>query len=113
MFFFFFFFQAEDGIRDGRVTGVQTCALPISALAQPRRLVQIWSSRRGWASAASMRRSASSQLAGSGASETSSLRRTPASSRSITSANAPSGERESGVEGKRGGIGGRRVHEKK
>src|SRR6266487_3574073 len=27
---FFFFFQAEDGIRDGRVTGVQTCALPIS-----------------------------------------------------------------------------------
>src|SRR5689334_25361599 len=29
--FFFFFFQAEDGIRDGTVTGVQTCALPISA----------------------------------------------------------------------------------
>src|SRR5690348_17990962 len=29
MFSFFFFFQAEDGIRDGRVTGVQTCALPI------------------------------------------------------------------------------------
>src|SRR6267143_2425329 len=27
---FFFFFQAEDGIRDGTVTGVQTCALPIS-----------------------------------------------------------------------------------
>src|SRR5690348_17456747 len=27
---FTFFFQAEDGIRDGRVTGVQTCALPIS-----------------------------------------------------------------------------------
>src|SRR6266487_4802296 len=26
---FIFFFQAEDGIRDGRVTGVQTCALPI------------------------------------------------------------------------------------
>src|SRR5438876_11477611 len=26
---FAFFFQAEDGIRDGRVTGVQTCALPI------------------------------------------------------------------------------------
>src|SRR5690625_6886340 len=25
-----FFFQAEDGIRDGHVTGVQTCALPIS-----------------------------------------------------------------------------------
>src|SRR5438093_13600820 len=27
--FFFFFFQAEDGIRDWSVTGVQTCALPI------------------------------------------------------------------------------------
>src|SRR2546422_9539706 len=29
MFVFFFFFQAEDGIRDVAVTGVQTCALPI------------------------------------------------------------------------------------
>src|SRR2546427_474996 len=29
MFVFFFFFQAEDGIRDLTVTGVQTCALPI------------------------------------------------------------------------------------
>src|SRR5256885_7672027 len=29
---FFFFFQAEDGIRDYKVTGVQTCALPISTL---------------------------------------------------------------------------------
>src|SRR6266852_1589491 len=28
---FFFFFQAEDGIRYATVTGVQTCALPISA----------------------------------------------------------------------------------
>src|SRR2546426_4590199 len=31
--FFFFFFQAEDGIRDYKVTGVQTCALPIYQLA--------------------------------------------------------------------------------
>src|SRR5205085_4135748 len=31
--FFFFFFQAEDGIRDLTVTGVQTCALPISSKA--------------------------------------------------------------------------------
>src|SRR5205809_2960192 len=30
----FFFFQAEDGIRDVAVTGVQTCALPISTLEQ-------------------------------------------------------------------------------
>src|SRR5699024_12230291 len=29
---FVFFFQAEDGIRDRNVTGVQTCALPISLL---------------------------------------------------------------------------------
>src|SRR5690625_6673694 len=37
LFIFFFFFQAEDGIRDGHVTGVQTCALPIS----PDRLVAL------------------------------------------------------------------------
>src|SRR5699024_11904494 len=30
--YLFFFFQAEDGIRDRNVTGVQTCALPISHL---------------------------------------------------------------------------------
>src|SRR5438874_3652938 len=33
-FFFFFFFQAEDGIRDLYVTGVQTCALPIYSVLQ-------------------------------------------------------------------------------
>src|SRR2546421_2523632 len=32
---FFFFFQAEDGIRDLIVTGVQTCALPIWAISGP------------------------------------------------------------------------------
>src|SRR6266487_6376559 len=37
-----FFFQAEDGIRDGRVTGVQTCALPISGCDPPR------APQRGW-----------------------------------------------------------------
>src|SRR5256884_2940724 len=35
-FCFFFFFQAEDGIRDVAVTGVQTCALPISGVPVPR-----------------------------------------------------------------------------
>src|SRR5690625_2070960 len=34
-----FFFQAEDGIRDGHVTGVQTCALPIWATAAAVALV--------------------------------------------------------------------------
>src|SRR2546430_9030743 len=33
--FFSFFFQAEDGIRDLTVTGVQTCALPISGTCAP------------------------------------------------------------------------------
>src|SRR6266508_1076177 len=33
----FFFFQAEDGIRVGHVTGVQTCALPISPRSRRRR----------------------------------------------------------------------------
>src|SRR2546426_4450321 len=32
----FFFFQAEDGIRDYKVTGVQTCALPISTALKNR-----------------------------------------------------------------------------
>src|SRR5256885_5470637 len=38
---YFFFFQAEDGIRDYKVTGVQTCALPIS----PRSWKASWRSR--------------------------------------------------------------------
>src|SRR5256885_7372527 len=33
----YFFFQAEDGIRDYKVTGVQTCALPISDTTRPAR----------------------------------------------------------------------------
>src|SRR2546430_7746594 len=37
---FFFFFQAEDGIRDLTVTGVQTCALPISHTELARRTVR-------------------------------------------------------------------------
>src|SRR5690606_41125042 len=38
----FFFFQAEDGIRDFHVTGVQTCALPISEQRQPEQRRQAW-----------------------------------------------------------------------
>src|SRR5256885_11791640 len=48
-FYVFFFFQAEDGIRDYKVTGVQTCALPISVhLAVPDgdRLLQSGLSRK-------------------------------------------------------------------
>src|SRR5699024_12232417 len=44
--FFFFFFQAEDGIRDRNVTGVQTCALPISpSPGRRRRTLRRWSPR--------------------------------------------------------------------
>src|SRR5947209_12745873 len=40
-FYFFFFFQAEDGIRDIGVTGVQTCALPISQTSPAHRLAMV------------------------------------------------------------------------
>src|SRR2546422_5509 len=42
---FFFFFQAEDGIRDVAVTGVQTCALPISL--GTARLVHVLAGAKG------------------------------------------------------------------
>src|SRR5688572_26938773 len=42
---FFFFFQAEDGIRDLTVTGVQTCALPISEEAPIRWAADIGADR--------------------------------------------------------------------
>ena len=38
---FFFFFQAEDGIRDSPVTGVQTCALPIFIFASVKKLMSM------------------------------------------------------------------------
>src|SRR5437660_9222981 len=41
LFVFFFFFQAEDGIRDGHVTGVQTCALPICTINLPGNRVTV------------------------------------------------------------------------
>src|SRR5256885_6431090 len=44
--FFFFFFQAEDGIRDYKVTGVQTCALPIYSRSAPARLPRLLSPAR-------------------------------------------------------------------
>src|SRR6185436_21000217 len=47
--FGFFFFQAEDGIRDDLVTGVQTCALPIScrACARPSPPRRVAAARHG------------------------------------------------------------------
>src|SRR5947207_8456900 len=83
--FCFFFFQAEDGIRDHCVTGVQTCALPISA----------W--RRSVPLAASMLPNTATQP-----------RRMPA-----TPPTASSRDRKSVVEGKRVDLGGGRRHQKK
>src|SRR2546422_5250115 len=40
--FSFFFFQAEDGIRDVAVTGVQTCALPISGFEEAAAAIAAW-----------------------------------------------------------------------
>src|SRR5260221_9930595 len=64
---FFFFFQAEDGIRDHCVTGVQTCALPISRLvlidfnrASGQR--QLGLNGSYWAFASAQQRSASTLL---------------------------------------------------
>src|SRR5690606_40888054 len=54
-FYVFFFFQAEDGIRDFHVTGVQTCALPISRLRMEYRPRQEAAVRSGRASAARRR----------------------------------------------------------
>src|SRR5256885_6914320 len=39
--YLFFFFQAEDGIRDYKVTGVQTCALPILSAFQTAKQKQV------------------------------------------------------------------------
>src|SRR5699024_11230238 len=44
---FFFFFQAEDGIRDRNVTGVQTCALPIYT-SYPLKLIPDLRDRMYW-----------------------------------------------------------------
>src|SRR6266536_496973 len=53
--FYFFFFQAEDGIRDPLVTGVQTCALPISRRwGQSGRLACLWGWLKGLLWAASL-----------------------------------------------------------
>src|SRR5262249_56957222 len=45
LFLVFFFFQAEDGIRDWSVTGVQTCALPIYKSTPISHILDVYSSR--------------------------------------------------------------------
>src|SRR5687768_17664107 len=58
-FVFFFFFQAEDGIRDVAVTGVQTCALPISSRPAPSASRATCARSRPWPARAPERRSTS------------------------------------------------------
>src|SRR5207248_5293508 len=62
---FFFFFQAEDGIRDRTVTGVQTCALPILTVTLPARRVAFGlDSASAWFSKCRGRPAATSWLCG-------------------------------------------------
>src|SRR6516165_11966143 len=56
--FFFFFFQAEDGIRDLTVTGVQTCALPIFPSRMHREHEQPISDKTVWRACAEAARKA-------------------------------------------------------
>src|SRR5690625_7655117 len=62
LYFLKFFFKAEDGIRDGHVTGVQTCALPIcgaaTASSTPRRPWSAPASSGRWATTARTSRAA-------------------------------------------------------
>src|SRR5256885_6099439 len=96
----FFFFQAEDGIRDYKVTGVQTCALPISR----DRAARTRGSRRRSRRARTTRARRSSLRRGD---------RPPAGTARSPSArrrdSTPARDRESGGEGKRGDLGGRRI----
>src|SRR5690606_41189828 len=50
----FFFFQAEDGIRDFHVTGVQTCALPIFNAFKDGRNEKLLQERLTWAAATAL-----------------------------------------------------------
>src|SRR5258708_22782999 len=100
----FFFFQAEDGIRDDLVTGVQTCALPIchaqghrgdgaKVPALPGGLGELEGGAGAWAG----RFAGFQERAGSGE----------------FSGGFSAGDRERGVEGKRVDLGGRRIIKKK
>src|SRR2546426_12547453 len=95
--FFFFFFQAEDGIRDYKVTGVQTCALPISLRGGRRRHAV---PRRGCGGAVGHPGQVVAGAAGA---------RIPADRRDAHDQR----DRKSVVEGKSGDLGGRRIIKKK
>src|SRR3712207_1418687 len=97
-----FFFQAEDGIRDIGVTGVQTCALPIYPLVCTKRSVAPPAavSASPWSAAIAV---ATSPTARSG------TQISTASAPRVASAGESKADRESVVEGKRVDLGGRRI----
>src|SRR5207248_4443624 len=89
----FFFFQAEDGIRDRTVTGVQTCALPISGHCEIRQ-VSARDDRRG--------RHVAQQRSGAPAMSATSVRAFPADTDTVR-ASSRSEERRVGKEWRAGG----------
>src|SRR3712207_9418891 len=94
-----FFFQAEDGIRDIGVTGVQTCALPISASATATGS-NLASSTGPSSPSSATRQSLASSTHGS-------------PQASISSGTSEMLDRKSVVEGKSVDLGGRRIIKKK
>src|SRR2546422_8589083 len=78
--YYFFFFQAEDGIRDVAVTGVQTCALPISSTATAISMMR--SPRRGLVPVASTSTTAKRQASSPGLAAAAASVQRPSGSRS-------------------------------
>src|SRR5256886_5299527 len=103
--FFDFFFQAEDGIRDLTVTGVQTCALPISS-----------SHRCSWGRAVAEQRCELVTVigdAGMGKSRLAAEALASIEARVVRGRCLPYGDRKSVVWGKSVDLGGRRIIKKK
>src|SRR5256885_16732497 len=99
-----FFLQAEDGIRDYKVTGVQTCALPISSPSSRRR-----SAARAVSESAPSRPRVA---VGEPASEPG-MTANPSSDAASSAPQAVTRDRKSVGEGKSVGLGGRRIIKKK
>src|SRR2546427_9178824 len=100
--FIFFFFQAEDGIRDLTVTGVQTCALPISGTRA--------AARGGFTAVCCM---PNTKPVNDNASVTRFILDRAREGASARVWPVGAADRKSGVEGKRGDLGGRRIIKKK
>src|SRR5256885_7588644 len=99
----FFFFQAEDGIRDYKVTGVQTCALPIFGFDAGEYSLNLAKIPAGHVYHFTDMREAYGHKNGE-------FRHRVAHEYRQVRGDI---DRESGVEGKRGGLGGRRIIKKK